>query len=85
MNKLGEMSTLYNSCNIQLVPKKPQLCFTGPKCDSNLAFSLENISQPLYEYYLLFLGMIFRLVGNIYQDKPLASQKMKWKYPILVL
>lgn len=45
--KSGEMSTLHNSYgNISCVRKKPQLCCTGPRCQSNLAISLENILHP---------------------------------------
>lgn len=44
---VGEMSTLYNSyCNRICVPKRPQLRFVSPQCNSNSAVSIDNIPYP---------------------------------------
>lgn len=44
---VGEMSTLYNSYfNRICVPKRPQLRFIGPQCNSNSAVSIENVFHP---------------------------------------
>lgn len=44
---VGEMSTLCISyCNRICVPKRPQLRFISPQCNSNAAVSIDNISHP---------------------------------------
>lgn len=41
------MSTLYNSYfNRICVPKRPQLRFIGPQCNSNSAVSVGNVFHP---------------------------------------
>lgn len=76
------MSTLPNSYgNISCVHKKPQLCCTGPQCQSNLAISLENILHPaLQTPPIVSRHDNKQNSGIICQAKAPASPKVQQKY-----